>query len=271
MCSLRDAARRIEHAQASGTAVAARMLAESLGEPAYGAEPVGDGWLILAPREVPLWGVKGAGFEAPLEARDVERVEDLCRQRGLPARFDLCALADGTLGDRLAARGYAASPSCEVWMRAVGEPDPPAQQDPEVRTEPVDGSDADAVTRFAEVVSRGFRGGEDPDAWNVAIGRNSLRRPGRHAFLAYVDGALAGGGLVTVTDGLASFIYTSTLPAFRRRGAQGALMRARLGRAREAGADTVCVQCEPGSPTARNAARLGFGHAYTRTFFTRPA
>ena len=71
--------------------------------------------------------------------------------------------------------------------------------------------------------------------------------------------------MLSVSAGLASFTFMSTLPNHRCRGIQGVLMRVRLGRAWELGADTACVQCEPNGGTARNAKRLGFRPLYSRT------
>jgi len=271
MESLRDReiARRVEHAQAWGTARAVRDLARTLGDPAYDAEPILDGWCLYAPPAVPLWGVRGVGFDAALGGDAIAQVEAAFDARGLPASVDLCPLADTSLDARLADRGYEAALSCEVWVRSLAEGVPAADPAPGVAVTAVDAGSADAVERFADTVARGYRDGGEPDAWNVAIGRNAARRPDRQAFLAEVGGRLAGGGMLGVTDGLATFTFMSTLPQARRRGVQGALMRARLAAARERGADVACVQCMPGSPTARNAERLGFRRLYVRTVRTR--
>lgn len=265
----RDIARRIESAGAFGTARAVRQLAETLGDPSYSALALEDGWLILTPLEVPLWGARGMGFEARLPDAALARMEQASFGARVPAQIDVCPLADEELGARLEARGYAASPGCEVWVRDA-TPAAPVDAPAGVIITAVDPTDDAQVTQFAELVARGYQEGGPVADWNMAIGRNAVRRPTRQAFVARVDGELAGGGVLGVTDGLASFTFMSTLPAHRRRGVQTALMRARLEAAIAAGAVHICVQCEVGSPTARNASRLGFRHAYTRTLWTLP-
>jgi hypothetical protein len=60
----------------------------------------------------------------------------------------------------------------------------------------------------------------------------------------------------------------ATLPRFRRRGIQGAMVALRLARAARAGCDLASVGASPGGDSHRNLERLGFRVAYTRTVFT---
>ena len=83
-------------------------------------------------------------------------------------------------------------------------------------------------------------------------------------YVARVDGALAGGAGLRVSDGIAQFCGASTLPAFRRRGVQSALLRRRLTDARDAGCDVAIVTTQPGSKSNRNAQRQGFALLYPR-------
>jgi GNAT superfamily N-acetyltransferase len=56
----------------------------------------------------------------------------------------------------------------------------------------------------------------------------------------------------------------STVPAWRGRGAQGALLGARLRHAAALGCDVAMMGALPGSASQRNAERQGFRIAYTR-------
>ena len=62
----------------------------------------------------------------------------------------------------------------------------------------------------------------------------------------------------------------STLPAFRRRGVQAALLRARLAAARDAGCALVFVGARLANTSARNVERAGFRLAFTKATFARP-
>jgi GNAT superfamily N-acetyltransferase len=80
-----------------------------------------------------------------------------------------------------------------------------------------------------------------------------------------VDGVIAGGAAVSAQHGVCGLFGASTLPAFRRRGAQSALLATRLAWAREKGCDLAVSITQPGSISHRNIERSGFRVAYTRT------
>jgi GNAT superfamily N-acetyltransferase len=84
-------------------------------------------------------------------------------------------------------------------------------------------------------------------------------------FLAEFDGEPAGAAVLAIHEGVALLGGASTIPRFRRRGAQRALMDARLEYAVRAGCDVAMISAgPPGGPSERNAARRGFRTAYTR-------
>ena len=72
-----------------------------------------------------------------------------------------------------------------------------------------------------------------------------------------------------MSGGLASFFCDSTLPAFRNRGVQTALIRYRLRRAAEAGCDMAFASVLPNSGSHANYFRAGFEVAYTRVKMIR--
>ena len=89
-------------------------------------------------------------------------------------------------------------------------------------------------------------------------------------FLAFVDGKIAGGAAVSADHGVCGLFGASTLPAFRRRGVQSALLATRLAWAREKGSDIAVSITQPGSISHRNIERSGFRVAYTRTKLILP-
>jgi GNAT superfamily N-acetyltransferase len=68
---------------------------------------------------------------------------------------------------------------------------------------------------------------------------------------------------------MAAFFGASTLPEFRNRGLQSALLQARLNLACEAGCDLAVIVTRPGSVSQRNAERAGFRLAYTKAILMR--
>ena len=100
------------------------------------------------------------------------------------------------------------------------------------------------------------------------MGRVVATAKGNTLFLAEMDGQVIGAGGLSIHDGVALFAGASTIPAWRRRGAQRALLDARFQYARAAGCDLAMKGAEPGSSSQRNAERQGFRIAYTRTKWT---
>jgi GNAT superfamily N-acetyltransferase len=77
--------------------------------------------------------------------------------------------------------------------------------------------------------------------------------------------------VLAMHDGIALLAGASTKPAHRRKGAQLALLGARLAAARRHGCDLAVMAARPGSASQRNAERHGFRIAYTRLKWRRRA
>jgi GNAT superfamily N-acetyltransferase len=88
-------------------------------------------------------------------------------------------------------------------------------------------------------------------------------------FLAFLNGEPVGGAGMATFDGVANLFGASTLPAFRNRGVQTALIQTRLAFAVASGCDFAKVTTLPGSGSQRNVERQGFQVAYTRTVFVK--
>jgi hypothetical protein len=84
-------------------------------------------------------------------------------------------------------------------------------------------------------------------------------------FLADIDGRPVAAGALNVADGVALLAGASTVPDARHRGAQLALLPARLAYASRHGCDLAMMGALPGGGSQRNAERNGFRIAYTRT------
>jgi len=95
--------------------------------------------------------------------------------------------------------------------------------------------------------------------------------PGFRRYLAHVDGVVAGGASMREFDGVAQLCGAATLPAFRRRGVQTALLNARLRDARRRGCDLAVVTTAPGSTSQQHAQRRGFALLYARALHVKPS
>jgi GNAT superfamily N-acetyltransferase len=145
--------------------------------------------------------------------------------------------------------------------RAQNRPEPPG-----VFIEQVGHSQIDLWTL---TVSQGFAEKRPVVPEIVEVMKMFALSPGVESYLARVDGKVAGGATLAIRDGVAGLFGASTLPAFRRRGVQRALLQARLARAAEAGCDLAVCLAQPGSTSQRNIVRRGFTVLYTRVKFER--
>ncbi len=118
--------------------------------------------------------------------------------------------------------------------------------------------------QFAEILLRGHgvpEGARMRERDSVERWRD---RPGWHLYLARVGGEPAGAAVLVVDGDLAYLANASTLPEFRNRGVQRALIAARVADARAAGCETVCSGTAFGSVSQRNLERAGLHVAYTK-------
>ena len=87
-------------------------------------------------------------------------------------------------------------------------------------------------------------------------------------YVALVDGHVAAGAALFVAGDVGVLAAAGTLPTFRGRGAQTALLRRRIADADAAGSDLVVCAAAPGSTSQRNQERVGLRTAYTRAVWT---
>ena len=93
--------------------------------------------------------------------------------------------------------------------------------------------------------------------------------PGFRRYVARIDGRLAGVATLRLDDGLAQLCGAATLPSFRRRGVQTALLRGRLADAFHSGCEIALMTTQPGSKSQENGHRQGFGLLYSRAMLVK--
>jgi hypothetical protein len=99
--------------------------------------------------------------------------------------------------------------------------------------------------------------------------RTWLGSPGRRLYLAYVDGHPAAQASLHWRDGLAYLEAAGTLPAYRRRGLQRALIRRRLADAAALGCTTVFGGADFENESRTNQVACGLTVAYTAALWTQ--
>jgi GNAT superfamily N-acetyltransferase len=86
-------------------------------------------------------------------------------------------------------------------------------------------------------------------------------------YLAFVDGKPAALASLYLAAGAAILAGATTLPEFRGRGCQTALLRRRLADAAAAGCTLAVAEASPGSTSQRNMERSGLRTAYTKAIW----
>ncbi len=244
-----DLARRIESAEISFCALAAGAGLASV--------ETGGARAIYAGPGSPLNKVLGLGLGCDADDADLEQIEAFYRRHASDVRIELCPLAESALPTRLSERGYLVHGFENELVRRL----PASASFAIAPGVTVDAAGDDAADTWVQVVSDGF---------GAAGLMQSFVRPAIARYLARVDGTPAGGGASWVDGGVAGVFGTSTLPEFRRRGVQRAIVTRCLDDA-IGRADLAIATVDPGSTSQRTFERLGFQVAYTRVVFARSA
>ena len=268
-----DRARRLERVEVRCAYEWTEACARAQPGAGFAAWPVGEGavaaWLGA---ESPMSRVIGLGLDGPVSDDDLDRLESAFRERGTALRVEFCPLAGGKLASRLTWRGYRVSGFEDMIVRPVASADADlgaradARLGSDVRIEEVGGEAREIWSRIAV---EGFFDDDGPPGFAAQIAA-AFDLPDTACFLARVAGEPAACAAVTWRDGVAALYGMATLPRFRRRGIQGAMVAHRVARGARAGCELASVGATPGGDSHRNLERLGFVTAYTRTNFTLP-
>lgn len=106
-----------------------------------------------------------------------------------------------------------------------------------------------------------------PPLWEDKV-RGSLHEEGANVHLAYWEGVPISVAVLNVSDGLAFLSNATTVPEFRGRGAQQALIGSRLGFARDKKCDIAIVESHHSfADSVHNLHSAGFEHLYDREVF----
>jgi len=248
--------------------------------------------------ESPVTQTFGLGLFQPPTADDFAALEAFFVERGAPVFHEVSPLADAQTFALMNARGYQPVEFTSVMYRVIGregQDGREGQEGPEgqERLEGLEGRDrqegpdglkglerrgrqagrvgtvsvrragSDDAEMYARTAAEGWRGDGFADVvYDMA--RIYAAAEGLDLFLAELDGHAIATGVLSRHDGVAHLAGASTIPDGRRRGAQNALLDARLQFAAAHGCDLALMGAAPGSGSQRNAERNGFRIAYTR-------
>jgi GNAT superfamily N-acetyltransferase len=256
-----DVARRLEFAQAWRSVCHAQAYQTLNPEAKVRIEPVGVGYAVFETLGSPLNRCTGLGFDGTVAETDIEFVEQFYQAHNTSAQIGLCPLADPSLLEILRKRNYRLAQFYTVLVRTLPETGAAVEIPPGILIRQVTPEFAQV---WLETVAHGFSAPAEPDADLYAILAPNFYAANAIPFLAYMEGQPAGGGGMYTHESVVEFGGASTLPNFRRRGVQTALLQVRMQTARQAGCDLGMVMTSPGSHSQRNVERQGFQVAYSK-------
>jgi GNAT superfamily N-acetyltransferase len=264
-----DQARVLERALAECSAATARAMAKL--DPASGASvvEVAGGLAIFAGRGSPLTQGLAMGLGGPVGQVELDAMERHLRPDGSGSmQLEVCPFVDPSLSTLLAARGYRVNEWQLVWTCPI----------PEVPAAPAAPPDERLVVRrarpgeedlFFRCVLSGFLETEEVPEPALALMRPAGHAEGMELYLALLGDEPIGGASLARVGSVAFVNGCGVRSSFRRRGAQGALLRARLARARELGCTVGYSATLPGTSSRRNMERYGFRVAYPKIVMLR--
>jgi hypothetical protein len=235
---------------------------------------VGRGAAIYAGPGSPTNKMIGIGFGEGLDAAVLDDVEARFAACGARLQAEVSVLADPAAHAQLIGRGYQSSGFEHVLGHPCGSAIGALPEG--VAVDRVTAAELPAlgdalVEAFATPDVGGVGGDEIPPSEEIRRWFDiTMRVDGFRGYVARVGGAIAGGGALRLDGEIAQFSGAGTLPRFRRRGVQTALLRARLADAATAGCTIGVVLTQPGSKSQQNAGREGFALLYARHLLVKP-
>jgi len=260
-----ELAREIELAEAHAAVACAERLTAAHGNGAGAVASVAGGFAVYCGTNSPVTQAVGLGLNGPVSKEEFDRLEAFYFGRKEPVRVETCPMADGSLIEQYRERGYHVSEFSNVMVR------------------PVENVAATVLPAGIEVQKAAER---EIDLWTLTVAQGfaehfpvtqellSIMRmfadgKNTECYFARVDGKIAGGATLALRGHIAGLFGASTLPQFRNRGVQTALLHARMQRAAEQGCELAMSLATPGSASQRNITRRGFRTLYTRVKFER--
>ncbi len=257
-----DLARRLERAEAAANArfVEARATAD----PTRGAcwRDVRGTWAMFDGVGSPLTQTFGLGMSEAPDPAMLDVLEAFFLERGAAVEHEVSPLALGAPLALLSGRGYVPIELTSVMCRPAAGLDDQGRGPATLPARPIDDTTDPGI--WADASADGWSEFPEIVPFVREIGAVYTHTANARCFVAEAGGVIAATGVVAMHEGIAVLAGASTRPAYRRRGAQLALLGARLHHARTAGCDVAMMCARPGSASHRNAERHGFRVAYTR-------
>jgi len=214
--------------------------------------------------ESPLTQTFGLGVFDTITDKELDELEAFFKRHGAEVFHEVSPLADLSLIALLNERGYQPIELTSVMFQELsGENSLDLPINPLIKTRIIEKGEEKL---WAQTSANGWATEMEGLAeFMFNFGQISAQTEGGFPFIAELEGVPVSAGMLFIYDDVAILAGASTVPEGRRKGAQTALLDARLKFAKSQGCQIATMGALPGSQSQRNAEKNGFRIAYTRT------
>jgi len=263
----RELARELESAEAQAAVACAQLMMDTGGESSSPTAvlPIAGGFAVYCGSGNPMTQAVALGMQGAVSSEEFDQLEAFYFSRNEPVRVETCPLADPSLFEYYKERRYHVSEFSNVMVRGiVSQLFAPTPPEIEIRR-----ASSEELDLWVMTVAQGFAENFPVTQELLSIMKMFAMAKGTECYFARIDGRVAGGATLAMRGRIAGLFGASTLPGFRKRGVQTALLNTRLRRASESKCELAMSLAQPGSISQRNMTRLGFQTLYTRVKFER--
>lgn len=216
----------------------------------------------------PMTQTFGLGLFQPTCDGELASIEAFYRARGSATIHEVSPLAGIQTFSLLHERGYCPVELSTVLAQPLDDSIVAVDAPPDLAVRAVGPNDAEA---WIQASIDGWGETEEMAVHLRTIAEVAFANPSVVSFWVEREGRPIATGSLGIHEGVALLAGASTLAAERGRGAQKALLAARLFEAKKRGCDVALMAAEPGSVSQRNAEKNGFRVAYTRMKWRSPS
>jgi GNAT superfamily N-acetyltransferase len=253
--------KRLERAE--GFACAQQAVARRSQSPSSNAEWIecGGAYATFDGVDSPCTQTFGLGIFEELTNATLDTIEAFFAKHNAPVFHEVSPFAGPTALALLCERGYRPIEITSVLYQPVATPASITPADITVRI-----TGPEEAKLWSDINTRGWVK-DHPEFADLLmeLGVVTAARENTVCFLAEIGGQPGAAGALCLHEGVAQFAGAATIPEFRRRGLQAALLQERMRYAFDHNCDLAMMCALPGSNSQRNAERKGFRIAYTRT------
>jgi hypothetical protein len=208
-----ELARRVENAEATGCRECAEAFHVSHPEFPVAVEQIAGGVAVFAGVDSPVTQAIGVGINGAVADADLDRMGDFFAARNAPAAAEICPFVEMSLYERFAARGYRLLEVSNVLVREIAQADAASTSAPPGVT--VRQALPAEAKLWTGTVAQGFAEHFPVTQEVLDVMEGFFHGASAKPFLAFVDGQVAGGGALTIHDGVcAACLAPARCPTF---------------------------------------------------------